>query len=137
MEVREYVAHDATGLAELVARGEVSAAEVLEAALSAIDARDPGINAFVARDDTRARAAVADGLPAGPLHGLRVGPNRTGSVLGLVPNDGVLVLPTMTVPARRSRTTSSLSTVDTTSENSRQPLVLGRPATWVLRSFSA
>ena len=89
MEVREYVAHDATGLAELVARGEVSAAEVLEAALSAIDARDPGINAFVARDDTRARAAVADGLPAGPLHGVPYAiKDLNGHVEGLPTTNG-------------------------------------------------
>ena len=57
MEPKEYVAHDgALGLADLVARGEVSLDEVLEAALAAIDAHNPGLNAVIARrDETRHR----------------------------------------------------------------------------------
>ena len=53
MEPKEYVAHDALGLADLVARGEVSLDEVLEAALAAIDAHNPGLNAVIARRDER------------------------------------------------------------------------------------
>ena len=34
------------------------------------------------------------------FHGFRVGPNNCGSVVGKRPNSGVLVLPTMTSPAR-------------------------------------
>lgn len=70
MRPDEYVTHDAVGLADLVARGDVTPAEVLDAALAVVDARNPGINAVVTRDDTRARAAVAAGLPAGPLCGV-------------------------------------------------------------------
>src|SRR5215470_5155354 len=33
-------------------------------------------------------------------HGLRLGPNRAGSLVGKIPNSGVLVLPTMIRPAR-------------------------------------
>ena len=66
----EYVAHDALGLAALVASGDASAAEVLDAALAAIDARNPVLNAVVARCDDAARADVAAGLPAGPLQGV-------------------------------------------------------------------
>ena len=66
----EYVAHDALGLAALVASGDASAAEVLDAALAAIDARNPELNAVVARCDDAARADVAAGLPAGPLQGV-------------------------------------------------------------------
>ncbi|WP_431981287.1 amidase [Streptomyces qinglanensis] len=47
MRVAEYVNHDAVGLAELVAEGEVTAAELQAAALEATQAVDPQINAVV------------------------------------------------------------------------------------------
>jgi len=66
----DYSRHDATGLAELVRKGEVSAAELLETAIARRDAVDPIINAVVQRHDELARAALATGLPAGPLRGV-------------------------------------------------------------------
>ncbi|WP_078624050.1 amidase [Streptomyces monomycini] len=47
MKVSEYVRFDAVGLAELVARGEVSPAELEAAAREAVQAVDPRINAVV------------------------------------------------------------------------------------------
>ncbi|MEU1793316.1 amidase [Streptomyces californicus] len=47
MRVAEYVTYDAVGLAELVAAGEVTAAELRAAALDATRAVDPQINAVV------------------------------------------------------------------------------------------
>ncbi|MFE1173248.1 amidase [Streptomyces sp. NPDC058773] len=47
MKLSEYVTHDAVGLAELVARGEVTGAELETAALEAVDAVNPLINAVV------------------------------------------------------------------------------------------
>ncbi|MFE9457765.1 amidase [Streptomyces californicus] len=47
MRVAEYVTYDAVGLAELVAEGEVTAAELRAAALEATQAVDPQINAVV------------------------------------------------------------------------------------------
>ncbi|MGW1236244.1 amidase [Streptomyces californicus] len=47
MRVAEYVTYDAVGLAELVAAGEVTAAELRAAALDAARAVDPQINAVV------------------------------------------------------------------------------------------
>lgn len=70
MKADEYLSHDAIGLAELIARREVTAEEVLEAAIAQVDARDPEINAFVARCDDAARASIAAGLPDGPLRGV-------------------------------------------------------------------
>lgn len=70
MDPGEYQAHDALGLAALVASGEVSAAEVLEAAITVIDARQPELNAVVSRRDDAARAEVSAGLPSGPLRGV-------------------------------------------------------------------
>lgn len=47
MDIDEYQRYDATGLAELVRRGEVSREELLEAALNAIEQRNPTLQAVV------------------------------------------------------------------------------------------
>ena len=65
----EYAEYDATGLAALIAARQVSAAEVLQAALSRIDAREPRLNAM--SQDCRARALAAPApAPAGPFAGV-------------------------------------------------------------------
>ncbi len=69
MTPEDYLAHDATGLADLVARGEVSPQEPLEAALALADARNPATNAICLRLDDMAREA-ATRLPQGPLRGV-------------------------------------------------------------------
>ena len=51
----EYRARDAVGLAGLVRSGEVSAREVLEAAIAEIERLDPGLNAVVMRNYEKAR----------------------------------------------------------------------------------
>ena len=66
----EYESYDAVGLADLIARKQVSAAEVLEAAIARIEARNPALNAIVHKQYDMARAAVGQGLPQGPLHGV-------------------------------------------------------------------
>ncbi len=63
-------ARDATALAERVAAGEVSATELLEAALAAVEARNPAINAVVQMQEGVARRAIAAGLPKGPFRGV-------------------------------------------------------------------
>ncbi len=70
MRLPEYDRLDAVALAALVARREVTAAELLEAALERADARDKGLGALVARYDDEARARAAGPLPAGPLSGV-------------------------------------------------------------------
>lgn len=62
---------DATAQADLVARGEVTALELLDAAIARIEATDPVINAVVLRwfDTARALAASPD-LPDGPFRGV-------------------------------------------------------------------
>ena len=47
--------------------------------------------------------------------GLRVGPNRRGSLTGRIPNSGMLVLPTSTKPASRRRRTTNESCCGTKS----------------------
>ena len=61
---------DATALAGLVARGEVSPTELLDAALAAVEARNPALNAVVLMQEGAARKAIADGLPTGPFRGV-------------------------------------------------------------------
>lgn len=63
-------AWDATALAGLVAKGDVSATELLDAALEAADQRNPAINAVVLMQEDVARRAIADGLPRGPFRGV-------------------------------------------------------------------
>ena len=70
---------DATDVARLIAAGEVSAVEVLEASLARLEATEPQINAFVAvlAAEARRDAEAADlrhkhGDPLGPLHGVPV-----------------------------------------------------------------
>jgi amidase len=70
MNLPEYDRLDATALAALVRRREVSPAELLEAALQRADARGPALNAIVHRFDAAARAAAAGLLPGGPLRGV-------------------------------------------------------------------
>lgn len=60
---------DLIDLAALVAKGEVTAAELAEAAIARIEAVNPAVNAVIMPLYDDARAAIADGLPAGPLSG--------------------------------------------------------------------
>ena len=70
MRLPEYDQLDALGLGALLASGQVSAAELLEAALERADARNPALNAIVHRADEAARARAAGRLPDGPLSGV-------------------------------------------------------------------
>jgi amidase len=70
MRFDEYRRCDAVALAGLVAKGEVSAREVLEAAIARAEAVNPKINAIVHKQYERARAAIDKGLPRGPLAGV-------------------------------------------------------------------
>jgi amidase len=68
MRVDEYVSHDAVGIVELIETGEVSALEVTDAALAALKAVNPTLNAVVevyddARDVTKSRPGPFHGVP--------------------------------------------------------------------------
>jgi amidase len=56
---------DATGQAELVRSGQVTALELLDAAIERIEAADPVINAVVMRWFDHARRTAAGALPDG------------------------------------------------------------------------
>ena len=66
----EYESYDALGLAALVKAGEVSATEVLDAAIARVEARNPAINAVVMELYDLAAQAIAAGLPDGPFTGV-------------------------------------------------------------------
>ena len=77
-------------LARLVRSRAISAAELVEAHLSRIDALNPSLNAYVGidadralRDARAADAALASGDEAGPLHGVPVSIKSSISVAGM------------------------------------------------------
>ena len=53
-----------------MASGQVSATELLDAALAAVAARNPALNAVVLLQEDVARRAIAAGLPRGPFRGV-------------------------------------------------------------------
>jgi len=85
MKAEEFESFDGLGLAELVRGRDVSPAELLDAAVSRVEARNPELNAVVTRMYDQARAAIAEGLPAGPFTGVPyllkdLGAHYTGAV---------------------------------------------------------
>jgi amidase len=70
MRIDQYDNHDAVSLAGLIARQEVSAAELLETALAAAGRVNGDLNCILAILSDRARVAVNAGLPKGPLTGV-------------------------------------------------------------------
>jgi hypothetical protein len=62
--------HDGLGLAALVRRGAVSPTDLLDAALTRLEARNARVNAVVTRLEDHARQAIAAGLPDGPFRGV-------------------------------------------------------------------
>ncbi len=70
MKFEDYHRHDAVGLAGLIAKREVSAGEVLEAAVSRMAQVNPKVNAVTLDLAERARKQAAAGVPEGPLSGV-------------------------------------------------------------------
>jgi amidase/6-aminohexanoate-cyclic-dimer hydrolase len=68
--IPEYEDRDALGLAAWVRAGEVSPQELLEAAVSRVEERNPALNAVVLRAFEEGRKAIEAGLPEGPLRGV-------------------------------------------------------------------
>jgi len=66
----DFERHDALGLADLVRRGKVTPADLLDAAIDRVEARNPLVNAVVIKLYDYGRRAIADGLPDGPLRGV-------------------------------------------------------------------
>ena len=66
----DYEQYDALGLAGLVKSGKVLPAELLEAAIERVEARNGAVNAVTMKLYDYGRKAIADGLPDGPFTGV-------------------------------------------------------------------
>ncbi len=66
----EYDQYDAVGLADLLARGEVKAATLVETAIARIEGLNPTLNAVIVKHYEAARRLAESGAPAGPLSGV-------------------------------------------------------------------
>jgi len=66
----DYARHDGLGLAQLVARAEVSAEELLHAAIQRTEQVNPQINAVVQKLYDFAKQEINRGLPDGPFKGV-------------------------------------------------------------------
>lgn len=84
----EYESYDAMGLAELIAAGEVTADEVLEAAIARCEARNPALNAVVQNLYDHGREMAASDLPAGPLSGAPYLIKDLGAAIAGTPTTG-------------------------------------------------
>lgn len=79
---------DATALAAHIRRGDVSAAEVLEATASRLAERNPLLNAVIAERVDAARAEVADGAGGGALAGVPFLVKDLGATVAGLPSTG-------------------------------------------------
>ncbi len=70
MKLSEYAGHDGVGLAALVRSGDVPAIEITEAAIAAIEALDPSLNALVLADFESAREQARAVRRDAPLAGV-------------------------------------------------------------------
>ena len=70
MAIQGYADLDATDIARLVGRGELSALEVLEEAVERAERVNPRLNALVYPWYDHAKERIREGLPDGPLHGV-------------------------------------------------------------------
>ena len=98
---------DATTIAANVAAGRTSALSVTQAALAAIDAGNPALNAFTAITTERALAAaaaidaaIAAGKPVGPLAGVPFAVKNLFDIAGLVTRAGAALTATDPPAAR-------------------------------------
>jgi amidase len=70
MAMQTYAEHDGLGLAQLVAKGETTPAELLEAAIERIERHNGTLNAVVHKAYDEARKTAASDLPDGPFKGV-------------------------------------------------------------------
>src|SRR6266481_5333217 len=70
MAFNEYGNFDAVGLADLVRRKQVSAADLLDEAIARTAKVDPQINAVVVKHYDYAERQIENGLPDGPFTGV-------------------------------------------------------------------
>lgn len=88
MSLPDYADHDGVSLAALIRSGQVSATEVMETALLAIERLNPALNAVTRTMRPEAEAAIAAGLPDGPYTGVPFLLKDLGPTAGNVPTTG-------------------------------------------------
>ncbi|HEY7539528.1 MAG TPA: amidase [Methylomirabilota bacterium] len=81
----EYERYDATGLADLVRRRQISPGELLDAAIERVEARNGAVNAVTMPLYDYGRAAIAGGLPDGPFTGVPFLMKDLSAAIGGVP----------------------------------------------------
>jgi len=102
MKFDDYRKHDAVGLAGLVAKGEVSAGELLETAVARMAQVNPKLNAVTLDLAERARQETAAAKPEGPLAGVPYLLKDLGALLAGTPTTGGSALWKDNVPAADS-----------------------------------
>ena len=70
MPISDYSEHDGLALAALVAKGEVTPLELVDAAIERIERHNPTLNAVVYKAYDEAREAAKSPLPDGPFRGV-------------------------------------------------------------------
>jgi amidase len=80
----EYILHDASSLATLIRRGDVTAREVLDCAIVCADRAEPALHAIAHRLDAAARDQTAS-LSAGPFTGVPFLVKDTGAAVAGAP----------------------------------------------------
>jgi Asp-tRNA(Asn)/Glu-tRNA(Gln) amidotransferase A subunit family amidase len=81
----EYERYDATALADLVRRRQISPGELLEAAIERVETRNAAVNAVTMPLYDYGRAAIAKGLPDGPFTGVPFLMKDLSAAIGGVP----------------------------------------------------
>jgi amidase len=69
MAFSEYESYDGLGLADLVRKGEVLPADLVEEAIARIERHNPKLNAVIYNAFDEARTAAKGKLPDGPFRG--------------------------------------------------------------------
>jgi len=104
----EYESYDAIGLAELIATRDVTAVEVLEAAIARCEVRNPALNAVVLELYAHGREMAASDLPPGPLAGAPYLIKDLGAAIAGTPTTGGSKFMTDVVPDADSETVKRL-----------------------------
>jgi amidase len=107
----EYEHYDALGLADLVRRRQVTADELLDAAIVRVEARNPNVNAVVMKLYDYGRQAITAGLPDGPLTGVPFLVKDLSAALAGVPTTRACKFFADAVPAEDSEQVKRLKRV--------------------------
>ena len=70
MSFSEYGKYDGLGLAELVRKGDITPAELVEEAIQRIETHNPKLNTVINKLYERARNTAKSDLPDGPFKGV-------------------------------------------------------------------